>query len=510
MRVWYIRFEYMQFRNLCFPKPYLYHIPIFISIVSCFYAIGRQSIWLDEALTLDIARNWNSMWNILLFREPYMWLYYIFLFLWTRFGQGEAYVRSLSAIFAVMTIPFIYLLASRIYTRKVGAIAALFISINMFFVQYAQEVRSYSLLLLLVTISSYYYVLTISSSSAKNAKIYTLATIASVYAHHVAIFYILPQILLIPMLRLDKKLRHKMGVLFFFICLGITPLLFFRPTTINISWIQPPSMTTLVNSLILLSGGHWILLSLYGVFIFFGFSSLLTQRSSQDIYQKLRRVYAPTMFILPILAIYMVSIFIQPLFVSRYILPSIIPIVLIGSFGALQLKNIYFRFFSLVLFITISSLSLFAYYNQIQPYALKNFIISPKEDWRGVGRFISLHATDTDHVIFYTYYAEIPFRYYLEINMKNSSPTYTIDSITSKPYTIGGILPEPDLDRIKAITQSNHATWLVLSHHTIHSLQRDRQTNAVKKMIEKNAELINVYDFQGIQIAKYVGKKPND
>lgn len=74
-----------------------------------------------------------------------MGTYHLLLWLWAhggpRTGDGEAFLRIPSAVFAVATLPFIYFISARLFNRRVGLIAALLTTLNTFFIHYAQEAR---------------------------------------------------------------------------------------------------------------------------------------------------------------------------------------------------------------------------------------------------------------------------------------------------------------------------------------------------------------------------------
>ena len=129
--------------------------------------IGGKSIWIDEAASIFFARDWTQMWQYLPNHEANMWLYYTMLNPWLKLGHGEAIVRALSAVFAVVTIPVIYLLGRQLFGPRAGAISSLLIASNAFFISYAQEARGYTLLVLLVTLSSLFFVRTVQTASWK-------------------------------------------------------------------------------------------------------------------------------------------------------------------------------------------------------------------------------------------------------------------------------------------------------------------------------------------------------
>src|SRR5215813_4284209 len=68
-----------------------------------FYSIATQSLWLDEAGSVAIARlDWSELLQPRLgTSRAIMIFYYVLLHYWLQFGTGEFAVRSLSAIMAV-------------------------------------------------------------------------------------------------------------------------------------------------------------------------------------------------------------------------------------------------------------------------------------------------------------------------------------------------------------------------------------------------------------------------
>src|SRR5688572_17637228 len=68
-----------------------------------------SALWLDEALTVDIARGPLRDLPDALRHDGSPPLYYALLHLWMRvFGDGDVAVRSLSTVFSVATLPVAY------------------------------------------------------------------------------------------------------------------------------------------------------------------------------------------------------------------------------------------------------------------------------------------------------------------------------------------------------------------------------------------------------------------
>src|SRR5688572_7773978 len=122
------------------------------------YDLGAKSFWSDELISLCHA---GSIHDVRTFLTPFCGnahppLYFLILKGWLAFGSGEAFLRSLSVIFAVAVIPASYLLARELAGRAAAIIASFLVAVSPFLLQYDREVRMYSLLTLLVVLSLYW------------------------------------------------------------------------------------------------------------------------------------------------------------------------------------------------------------------------------------------------------------------------------------------------------------------------------------------------------------------
>lgn len=121
------------------------------------YRIGTKTIWLDEGFSIWMGG--HSLrdvvyWSIEIDQHPP--LYYLLLSLWIQIGgTGAAWVRSLSALAGVLTIPVIYFTGKRLSDDITGLIAAFILAINPFQVAYGQEARVYAFLTLNAILALY-------------------------------------------------------------------------------------------------------------------------------------------------------------------------------------------------------------------------------------------------------------------------------------------------------------------------------------------------------------------
>ncbi len=110
----------------------------------------RSGLWLDEALTVDIARLPLHEIPNALKHDGAPPLYYYLLHFWIGlFGQSNDAVRSLSGVFAVLTLPGGWLCGKRFGGRAVAWTMLVLLASAPFAVYYATESRMYALVILL-------------------------------------------------------------------------------------------------------------------------------------------------------------------------------------------------------------------------------------------------------------------------------------------------------------------------------------------------------------------------
>ncbi|MBE9069912.1 glycosyltransferase family 39 protein [Leptolyngbya cf. ectocarpi LEGE 11479] len=115
---------------------------LILATVLCFYRINGEGLWLDELTSIRDAQvlPTQSIANNLV--RP---LYYILLMVWMKFGSSDAWLRSLSVIFALIAVFLLYRLGRRLFGETEGLIAATLMSLSPLFLNHAQEVRMYAL-----------------------------------------------------------------------------------------------------------------------------------------------------------------------------------------------------------------------------------------------------------------------------------------------------------------------------------------------------------------------------
>ncbi|HWJ63455.1 MAG TPA: glycosyltransferase family 39 protein, partial [Acidimicrobiales bacterium] len=115
--------------------------------------VTKSPLWLDESLSVNIARLPLGDITEALRHDGHPPLYYLLLHGWmAAFGEGDVAVRALSGVFALAAIPFFWVAGNRLGGRRVAWLALAVVAVLPYALRYATETRMYSLVMLLALI----------------------------------------------------------------------------------------------------------------------------------------------------------------------------------------------------------------------------------------------------------------------------------------------------------------------------------------------------------------------
>ncbi len=108
------------------------------------FRLGSEGLWIDELSSIRDASAFENPLKVYS-ASRIRPLYYVLLSVWMRFGSSDVWLRSLSVVFAVLSVYLIYRLGRRIAGETEGLVAAMLLAASPLFVNHAQEVRMYVL-----------------------------------------------------------------------------------------------------------------------------------------------------------------------------------------------------------------------------------------------------------------------------------------------------------------------------------------------------------------------------
>lgn len=431
-------------------------VTIFLAAVLRLYRIGNESLWLDEALSLNFVTREFTTFELLFalpLSDPHPPLYYLLLDGWIAvFGTSEVILRLPSAMFGIGAVILIYALGKKTVDREAGIVAAGLLGLSPFHIYYSQEARMYTLLVLLTLLSFYFLVALVDSSSDddwRTVVAYIAATVLLGYTHVYGLLIILSQNVYIGLRLLLAKNPYRGGDTEWSIPISLVRwigiqsvvatllgpwigILLGRVFAISsgadtpISWISTPDFIDIPEAIgafvfgegVTQFSGILVQIGVLGILATFAAIALLVR----PVAGKLRIGTTPSamlfavLFLTPLLGGYLLSIIITPIFVFRYLISASIGLFLLVGMGVSTLRTIEYgsqsdwsvssvraRHVIMGLVLCTLLLHLPGYYN-----------LDHKEQWREAVTTVESSASSGAAVVITDSYMDAPYRYYSE------------------------------------------------------------------------------------------------
>ncbi|CAG0995647.1 MAG: glycosyltransferase family 39 protein [Candidatus Methanoperedens sp.] len=463
-------------------------IILFLGLFLRVYCLNNESLWLDEGFSVRISKQNISqiVEEATLYEHPP--LYYFILHYWINFfGDSEFSTRFLSVIFGFLTIIMIYVVGSLIFDIEVGILGSILLGISLFHVQYAQEVRSYTLMSLLTLLSMYFLIKFTEKNDFKISAGYVFSSGALIYTHIFGLFIIIAQNIYILICFKNKSSLLKK----WFLLQVMTGILFIPWSRILISnilekesvsgyWIPKPSISSLT-----------VLFTNYsGYYNFMGINFLLISFLVLSLYYIVRvrnetnnsKILLSLWLLIPIilpLIISMVStpIF-NPIYTTKYTIGASIAFYLLVAKGIKSINYKYLRLFAISIIIIFSYVGVWGYYNEIN-----------KEQWRDLVNYVDTKAQKGDLLLFNDgYIQENGFDYYSK----------RID-LVKKPfpviiYNFSSVVDEKNMKELKSVVNDYNRVWLIKR-----SSSSDRK-GLIRKTLEESYIMSYSKNYVGIEV----------
>lgn len=217
--------------------------------------------WIDEGLSVGIAR--FPLLDIpgALRQDGSPPLYYLLLGIWTRiFGDGEARTHALSLGFALLTIPAAFALARALFSERAGWFAAGLAALVPFLSYYAQETRMYALTALLSMLAVGTFALVYLQGRRRWMPAFVLSATALIYTHNWGLFMLAgTAVALLPLLRTravawrDALIGYGAVALLY---LPWVPTVLYQAAHTGAPWSSAPSLGGLPGQLAEVLGGE--------------------------------------------------------------------------------------------------------------------------------------------------------------------------------------------------------------------------------------------------------------
>jgi mannosyltransferase len=409
-----------------------------------FSGLGRESLWLDEAISIQISH--GSLAEIVhdTAEDVHPPLYYFMLHAWMSVaGDSERAARALSALFGVVTVAMVYLLAARLFDPVTGVVAALLIAVSPFHLAASQEARMYALLTLVSLCSMDRFVRLLEAPGRAAFVGYVVATTAMLYTHVYAAFIAGAQTLALAALLAAARptyLRVWRRVLL----AQATALILFLPWVERLFrqvlfvehgfWIPPNATPALLKTLVLYAGSAevaWVWIPLAVLPLAFG------PGRRRALFLLL---WLACLVVLP----FVLSKVVAPIFAPKYTIAGSVAFVLLAARGLTLLPSRVLQAAVAVALMGVSVAPLRHYYGTMQ-----------KDPWRTMVASVESAAQPRDLVLFNQPYGQIPFDYY-----RKRSDLIEVPFLEYRE----GLTSRSVRELVRVATAGHDRVWLVLSN----------------------------------------------
>ena len=488
-------------------------LPAFVTLLAAFlrmHALTAKSFWLDEGVSIDIARlPWPRFLHVMWSGEANMALYYLVLRFWLIFGSSEGFVRGLSVLFSVATVPVVFFLGARLFSRRVGLLAALLLAINAYHIRYAQETRSYAMVVFFAVLATWLLAKNLQEPSSAHWGIYAAVCAMATYSHFYAVLLVPAQAISLLSWRRDEIPWRKLVGSFLAFGVMIVPVAVFVFAIYVLKTGAPPSLwfTPLQpDSLVLLgidfSGVYGrLLLSLHVLAM--GIAALgaaRVRRGGDQTSEAWGYTLLFSWLVAPVVMVVTVSL-VKPLFVPRFLSFCLPALLLLVAVGISRLRP---AVLSWGLFVAISICSIMA---DIRYYQY-DFEMR-RQDWRAVTSYVFEHAQPGDSIFFYHSGGEAPFAYY---SWKQNSASLRPKTLNEHWLKTGnsqdpfGPKPEdlvavPGTD-LRAAPPAGSRVWFVSMFLDGSWREADTGT-AVGKWLSNGRQQVDAQEFTSLSVALF-------
>ncbi len=463
------------------------------------HGISAKPIWFDEALSFGVARLplrplLHSLWS----REANMGVYFLLLHFWLSLGSTLGFLRGLSVLFSVATVPIVYGLGARLFGRNAGLLAAWLLALNAFHIRYAQEIRGYAMVAFFATLATWLLVRNLQEPSSARWAAYTAACSLTIYSQFLGAFVILAHFLSFSYFRVKDIPVRDLFRSYFWLAVSLLPIALFSMRTRfgTVNWIPQIRPSVFLNFWEVFGGNYGLLLlslevAAIGLFIFGGIR--LKDQDGLSVEGWGRALVLSWLFV-PVFLILAISM-VHPLFVFRYLIPSLPALMLVVPAGVVRLKPFAIYAAFLVVISALSALGTVSYYHAD--------IDITRGDWQDLFAYVYDHAQPGDGIVFYNPAAQTVFDFYGA--QRKPVPTWpqVLNPQGDDKEKFDSVPGMPPLAELKNSRPAGDRVWVVLYLPTSGGGPLDNKGVIIRDWYAKGRHRIYVNSFTQIGLILY-------
>jgi len=410
-------------------------IIILVGISLRLYKLDSQCLWYDETTKIASAKCQYTLREFFQHADPKEVVYTLLLKIWMKiFGDSEFAVRSMSVLFGVLSVFFIYILASELFSETVGLISSFLLSISPFHIYYSQQNLLYTLFLLLAILSTLIFVRVYNTNKKILYLAYFIVNILLCYTHFFGLYILLIHNASLYFFKksdfFKKKWLITQGLLIILVVFFIFLILYMEPRPNQIGqldWISKPNFGLIIDTLKALAyggeklaqGGNGLeigagrltvaklLILIYALLLMKAgllykiFTVDKGSLSNTSIFKKQKIIFLFSWLVIPVLLTFIFSFLFFPVYVVRYLIIIIPAFLILLALGILNIKSLKKKLFVFFLILILDSQALFVYFHPIET-----------PSWREISSKVKEMAAPEDMLVFVPLEQIVSFAYY--------------------------------------------------------------------------------------------------
>jgi hypothetical protein len=226
-------------------KKYLLIVMFMIFFILRLHDLGKRDYWHDEIMTIKYSiPNYSQNFILTPFSDRHPPLYYLLMRGWGRIaGYSEASFRFVSVFFSILAIIYLWRLGIILIGLEGALCACLFMGFSAFQIWYAQEARMFALALFISVFHTYYFIKALKFGRRLDWVLYGLGLGCGLGISYYTLILLLMQWLLVAFV---FKNKFRVYLINLFIVCGLASI-FFGPLFVaqikdflDFFWLREP------------------------------------------------------------------------------------------------------------------------------------------------------------------------------------------------------------------------------------------------------------------------------
>ena len=338
-----------------------------LQLAVCLPFINSFPIALDEPFSIFYAQQEIGELMNLFVSENNPPLHFLLLHFWIEmFGISPIAVRSLSLIFSLFAIVYIYKFAKLLVSKAPAILIVAFFVFSRFNHYHALEARTYSLMVLAYVASMYflYKIILMKNTNIRNVILFSVWNSVLLYSHYLGVFIVFCTVVIIVFFykEINRKIIKSLISSYLITAVLYIPGLYLFIIRLNHfstkgTWVPEAQYSELYGNIIRFFNNTFSFIVLtFAVLVLLLINRKKSNLSWLSAFFTKNKIFIILSFIVPYVGMFIFSKIVQPIFLDRYLLylSPFLYFTFVLVYDYLQMNKKYWIYFMVIIPLIIS------------------------------------------------------------------------------------------------------------------------------------------------------------